>query len=78
MQLDISSRTSGVSNPWQPSGPMTKPGGSLQPGKWVNLREPLSPLSHDEALLLCRETANRWTVWVPGHGEATVDTSQFC
>ncbi|MBD2260718.1 hypothetical protein [Pseudanabaena sp. FACHB-2040] len=76
MQLNVS-KSSAVSSSWQPSRSATKPASSLQVGKWVRLSAPISPFSHDEALLLCREPQNRWVVWVPGHGEATVDASQL-
>jgi hypothetical protein len=53
-------------------------GQSYQPSTWVHLLEPLSPLSFDEALLLCQHSENEWIAWVPDHGEIILNTSQFC
>ncbi|MBD0335932.1 MAG: hypothetical protein ICV62_10620 [Cyanobacteria bacterium Co-bin13] len=76
MQLNIS-KSSAVFSAWHPSHLSAKSASSLQVGKWVRLLTPISPFSHDEALLLCREPGNRWVVWVPGHGEATVEAAQL-
>lgn len=48
-----------------------------QPNNWVKLRDRLSPISHDEALLLCEAEGDRWTAWVPDHGEVVLHRSQF-
>ena len=47
---------------------------------WVQLLEPesFSPLCHDEALLLCQISNWEWAAWIPDHGEAVINTEQFC
>lgn len=74
MQLNVS-RLNQKSSRWQTANGVGTT--TLRPGKWVSLRESVSPFSHDEALLLCRVAETTWCVWVPGHGEATLETSQF-
>lgn len=49
-----------------------------QADTWVQLLELPSPFSYDEALLLCQHSQDKWVVWIPNHGEATLYTSQFC
>jgi len=44
---------------------------------WVPLREPPSPYSHDEALLLCQHSESEWIVWIPDYGEMILHRSQF-
>ncbi|MBD1910220.1 MULTISPECIES: hypothetical protein [unclassified Leptolyngbya] len=44
---------------------------------WVQLRDRLTPFSHDEALLLCEEEGDRWVAWIPDHGEVVLHRSQF-
>jgi hypothetical protein len=60
---------------WGQSWEMTK----LEPNFWVKLWSPLTPFSHDEALLLCQasDSESRWIVWIPNHGEAVLDISEF-
>lgn len=48
-----------------------------QASTWVQLREPPSPYSHDEALLLCRHSDTEWIVWIPDHGQMILHRSQF-
>lgn len=48
-----------------------------QPATWVKLRHLPSPLSFDEALLLCREDEQRWVAWVPDFGELILRPEQF-
>ncbi len=55
---------------------ITKP--EWQASTWVQLQEPPSPYSHDEALLLCQHSDTEWVVWIPEYGEAIVHQSQFC
>jgi hypothetical protein len=43
---------------------------------WVQLRNPLSAYSDDQALLLC-EDENGWVAWVPGYGEAHLSREQI-
>lgn len=50
----------------------------LQPSTWVKLLELPSPLSFDEALLLCQCSESEWLAWIPDHGEAVLHTRQFC
>jgi len=49
-----------------------------QPGQWVHLLELPNPFSFDEALLLCQSSGDRWVAWIPNHGEAVLNTRQFC
>jgi hypothetical protein len=44
---------------------------------WVQLQEPPSPYSHDEALLLCRHSETEWIVWIPEYGEMVLHQSQY-
>jgi hypothetical protein len=44
---------------------------------WVKLLGGITPFAHDEAMLLCAESGDRWVMWVPEHGEAILDRSQF-
>ena len=46
---------------------------------WVKLLSPFNHFCHDEALLLCQasESESRWVVWIPNHGEAVLDVSEF-
>lgn len=44
---------------------------------WVKLLAVPSPYSYDEALLLTESSAQEWLVWIPDHGEAILNTSQF-
>jgi hypothetical protein len=48
-----------------------------KPYLWAKLREPLSPYSADEALLLCEEAGEQWVVWVPDFGVAVVGRHQL-
>lgn len=59
------------------SSPATACYGMLCPGMWVKLLERPHPLSHDEALLLCRDAEERWSVWIPDYGETTLSADQF-
>ena len=44
---------------------------------WVKLLELPSEYSYYEAKLLCRHSENAWVAWVPDHGEAVLERSQF-
>ncbi|MEL6223751.1 MAG: hypothetical protein AAFQ57_14020 [Cyanobacteria bacterium J06626_14] len=44
---------------------------------WVKLLDRPSDYAHDEAMLLCQEAGNQWVMWIPEHGEARLDRSQF-
>ncbi len=46
--------------------------------KWVKLLELPNPYSHNEALILCRYSESEWVAWIPDHGEAIINNSQFC
>jgi hypothetical protein len=48
-----------------------------QAGTWVHLRDPLSPLSYDQALLLCEAASDTWVAWVPDLGETLLRRSHF-
>lgn len=49
-----------------------------QRDQWVKLLELPSDYSHDEALLLCQQSADQWVAWVPQHGEVVLHSHQFC
>lgn len=49
-----------------------------QPNTWVQLLELFNPYCHDEALLLCQISDREWAAWIPDHGEAVINTEQFC
>jgi len=49
----------------------------FQADTWVHLELP-STFSFDEALLLCQTSENEWVAWIPDHGEAVLNTRQFC
>ena len=44
---------------------------------WVKLLELPSEYSYHEAKLLCKASENTWVAWVPDHGEAVLERSQF-
>ncbi|MBF2086555.1 hypothetical protein [Thermoleptolyngbya sp. C42_A2020_037] len=44
---------------------------------WVNLLQPLSAYSFNEAKLLCQEASGSWVAWVPDYGEVVLDRSDF-
>lgn len=50
----------------------------FQPDTWVQLLELPSTYSFDQALLLCQLTVDEWLAWIPDHGEAVLNTDQFC
>ncbi len=45
---------------------------------WVKLLELPNPYSHYEALILCQQSDYEWVAWIPDHGEAILNNSQFC
>jgi hypothetical protein len=76
----IAANNAAVSHPacsleWEQS--LEKP--QIEPNFWVKLWSPLNSFSHDEALLLCQasDSESRWIVWIPNHGEAVLDISEF-
>lgn len=44
---------------------------------WVQLAVLPSPYSHNQALLLFRQTDDEWLAWVPDHGEVILHRSEF-
>ncbi len=50
----------------------------FKPGLWVRLLEMPTPLSFDEALLLCRLSVDEWLAWTPDHGEIRLRSWEFC
>ncbi len=50
----------------------------FQPDTWVKLLELPSAYSYQEALLLCQVSQEEWVTWIPDHGEAVLQTRQFC
>ncbi|MBJ7899872.1 MAG: hypothetical protein GC158_08120 [Cyanobacteria bacterium RI_101] len=44
---------------------------------WVNLFAPLTSYASSEAKLLCQASPNTWVVWVPDHGQAILERSEF-
>ncbi|MBD2533089.1 hypothetical protein H6G97_27370 [Nostoc flagelliforme FACHB-838] len=49
----------------------------LRASTWVKILQLPNPFSFDEALLLCPVSADEWLVWIPDHGEATLNIKQF-
>ena len=49
-----------------------------KPNIWVKLLISLNPYCHDEALLLCPQSASEWVAWIPDHGEAILHVNNFC
>ncbi|HEY9635720.1 MAG TPA: hypothetical protein V6D14_20110 [Coleofasciculaceae cyanobacterium] len=82
MKLD--SRQSGVSLPlrlhslnWSSKPDLSTTKLHEQASTWVQLKEPPSPYSHDEALLLCQHSETEWVAWIPEYGEIILHQSQF-
>ncbi len=50
----------------------------FQASSWVQLLEPLSPFTFDEALLVCQHSEDQWLAWIPDYGQAIIHASQFC
>ncbi len=50
---------------------------ACEPDMWVKLLETPNPYSFDEALLLCKDSDNKWLVWIPNYGQAILETHQF-
>jgi hypothetical protein len=46
-------------------------------GTWVKVKNPPTPYSFDEALLLCEQDEGRWVVWIPDFGEMILIEGQF-
>ncbi|MFN5513684.1 MAG: hypothetical protein ACK5CA_02760 [Cyanobacteriota bacterium] len=44
---------------------------------WVNLFTPPTPYAAAEAKLLCQASPDSWVVWVPDHGQAILERSEF-
>ncbi len=44
---------------------------------WVKLVRPPSVYAFDEGKLICQDSSTTWIVWVPDHGEVTLDRSDF-
>ena len=49
----------------------------LQPSDWVNLINPPTAYSFDEAWLLCQVDVDHWLAWVPDYGEILLHTTEF-
>jgi hypothetical protein len=50
---------------------------ALAASTWVQLLQPPSAYSSDEALLLCPIDGNQWLAWVPDYGEIVLEYGQF-
>ncbi|KAF3884005.1 MULTISPECIES: hypothetical protein [Nostocales] len=61
-----------------PSSFILYPSCSLESNNWVTLTELPSPYSFHEALLLCQISQDEWLAWIPDHGEAVLNSNQFC
>ncbi|MUL38893.1 hypothetical protein [Gloeocapsopsis dulcis] len=44
---------------------------------WVKLLQLPSEYAFDEAKLLCQESLDTWSAWVPDHGEVVLHRSHF-
>lgn len=62
---------------WPTKPYLNLPDQEFQAGAWVHLLELPSAFSYDEALLLCQLSEDEWVAWIPGHGEAVLQTRQF-
>jgi hypothetical protein len=45
---------------------------------WVDLFNPPTAYSFDQAWLLCQCAENQWLAWVPEYGELLLTTDEFC
>lgn len=45
--------------------------------QWVQLRDPLSEYSANQALLLCEAGPDQWVAWVPNFGQVTLGREQM-
>jgi hypothetical protein len=61
---------------FQQSSVMTVPA-ALGSGTWVRLKNPPTPYSFEEALILCEQDEGRWVVWIPNFGEMILIEGQF-
>ncbi len=52
--------------------------GVLKSGNWVSLFVLPSEYAYDQALLLCEEDEQKWSAWIPDHGETELCLRQFC
>jgi hypothetical protein len=48
-----------------------------QPSTWVQLVDPPTAFSFDQALLLCQCSDDQWLAWIPDYGEILLSTSDF-
>jgi hypothetical protein len=44
---------------------------------WVRLAKLPSLFSHNQALLLCQNSQDEWSAWIPDFGEATLHPHEF-
>lgn len=44
---------------------------------WVKLYQSPSTYAEAEALLLCEQSSGVWVSWIPNHGEALLNKSEF-
>ena len=44
---------------------------------WVNLLQLPSYFAYEKAKLLCQVSEDTWAAWIPNHGEALLDRSNF-
>jgi hypothetical protein len=44
---------------------------------WVKLLQPPTEYAFDEAKLLCQESPDTWSVWIPDCGQIVLDRSHF-
>lgn len=77
MKLDLQQKL-GTQSGYSWSSESNRSQTELVPNMWVQLLELPSNWSFDEALLLCQNSENEWVAWIPNHGEAMLQTSQFC
>ena len=76
-QLNTVAQAANTNLDWLNKSYSTPPEQGYQPHTWVQLLELPSTYSYDEALLLCQLSENEWVTWIPNHGEAVLNISQF-
>ena len=50
---------------------------AIDTSTWVQLLQPPSAYSSDEALLICPIDDNQWLAWIPDYGDIVLEYGQF-
>ncbi|HTL88989.1 MAG TPA: hypothetical protein VL134_06290 [Leptolyngbya sp.] len=63
---------------WETLRPRSMPSAPrFTPSMWVQLLNPPTAYSFDQAWLLCQCSENQWVAWVPEYGELLLRTDEF-